>query len=173
MFKKKDEKNKRINADDFMSAIVQMAINEVEYMESLLRMNNLSCEFERLIASTFAYYFSVWLAYIEKNEQLTYNIIKEKMEYVAKGLITDNCNENNKNKDAYIEVFNNNFSSGIIEAKSSINGDTFYDKGFTDKYLISVIGMQNASNVKAQVQIRILQYWVKPASEGMKKTNII
>ena len=42
-----------------------------------------------------------------------------------------------------------------------------------DKYLISIIGMQDISNIKKQVQVRILQYWVKAASEGIKKTKLI
>lgn len=173
MFKKKEEEKTSIDIESFMAALMQMVINEVGYMEPFLRMNKLNCEFENLIASTFAYYFSVWLAYIEKDAPESYNKIKEKMEYAANGIITDTCNGNNVNKDKYIEIFNVNFDNAIAEARTSISDETFYDKGITDKYLISMIGMQDISNIKTQVQVRIFQYWVKAASEGIKKTKFI
>lgn len=173
MFKKKEKEKNSIDIESFMAAMMQMVINEVEYMEPLLKMNKINCEFENLIASTFAYYFSVWLAYIEKNAPESYNKIKEKMEYAANGIITDTCNGNNASKDKYIEIFNVNFDNAIQEARSSISDETFYDKGITVKYLISMIEMQDISNIKTQVQVRILQYWVKAASEGIKKIKFI
>lgn len=172
VFKNKEEK-KVIDKDSFMSGLLEMAIREIEYVEPLLKLNNINYEFENLIASTFAYYFSIWLAYIEKNTQENiYVEIKNKMQNVSIGLITDSCISSNLSKDKYIEIFNNNFESAIIESKTSIDGETFYDKGITDKYLLSLINSQDIFTIKNQMQIRILQYWSQVASEAMKQTKI-
>lgn len=172
IFKTK-EKKKEIDKENFTAALFEMAIKEVEYVESLLKLNNINYEFESLAASTFAYYFSIWLAYIEKStKEDVYIEIKNKMHFVSIGLITDLCIKYNLNKDKYIEIFSNNFERAIIESKSSRDEEIFYDNGIIDKYLLSFVNLQDIPKIKKQMQIRVMQYWVRAASEAMKQTKL-
>ncbi len=153
LLKNKKEQKKVVDKDSFESSLLEMAIREIEYVEPLLKMNNINYEFENLIASTFAYYFSVWLAYIERDAcENVYIEVKSKIKNISINLITDSCNRSNLSKDKYTEIFNNNFESAIIEAKTSIYGETFYDKGITDKYLLSFIGSKDVFQIKKQNQ---------------------
>lgn len=94
------------------------------------------------------------------------------MHFVSIGLITDLCIKSNLNKDKYIEIFSNNFERAIIESKASRDEEIFYDKGIIDKYLSSFVNLQDISKIKKQMQIRVMQYWVRAASEAMKQTKL-
>ena len=84
-FKKKKEENakniQKIDKNSFVSALFEMSFREIEYIEPLLKLNNINYDFNYLVSSTFSYYFSVWLSYIEKNYQSSvYNELKSMIE---------------------------------------------------------------------------------------------
>ena len=175
-FKKKKEENskniQKIDKNSFVSALFEMSFREIEYIEPLLKLNNINYDFNYLVSSTFSYYFSVWLSYIEKNYQSSvYNELKSMIEKGAKELLTNSCKRDNIDHTEYINHFIQQFSFAIEEAKSSIQGDNFYDKGITNKFLYSFLNNQDTDMIRVQMEIRILQYWVKGAEQATKITK--
>lgn len=182
LFNKKKDKERNIIEDkqvfileSFSSALTQLCINEMEYIDNLLRQNNINFDFYLMAANTYAYYSSIWMILVKKD----YNsLIYEKFETTLKAnidriLFDAIGNDKGVDYNYYIAKFREEIDKAVNIAYPLLTDTGFTDDGFTDAYLLSFLNNNDLFKVKDNTVFRIMTNWVRPVIVLRPKLELV
>jgi len=174
--KKETKKAKESNIDDeytvedMAGGIIEYALKQVNDMEPIFKINNISFNFNDYTISTFAYLFGIFYAYAcKKMSKAKCNRIDKFFINKFTEINTDAYKDENKREEKLL-FFKTHYEKAKNEAIESIKEDgSFVDTGITDMYLISFLKNEDADVVKLNVLTHILKKWVIPFDEILKQ----